>query len=65
MAKLDKAAFLKEAKDRSASTTGHLAYLTDTVAQLLERIANLESTPEQNPSLNRAQEVEQKMEDRD
>lgn len=65
MAKLDKAAFLKEAKARSDSATGHLAYLTDTVAQLLERIAYLESTPKQGQSLNRAQEVEQKMEDRD
>ena len=65
MAKLDKATFLKEAKGKSASTTEHLAYLTDTVALLLERIAFLESAPKQSDSRNRAREVEQKMEDRD
>jgi hypothetical protein len=64
MAKLDKAAFLKEAKSLSTAPA-QLAYLTDTVGQLLERIASLESKPKQGRSENRSREVEQKMEDRD
>ena len=65
MPKLDKAAFLKDAKSHSTSTSDHLAYLTDTVGQLLERITFLENTVKQGQPRSRAQEVEQKMEDRD